>query len=78
MGHLGPKMSHPSLQLWIYCKDCFTIFHNKKGQESHENYNNRFPEGNLTLSNLVILEQKCYDILLTLNLPSGFFINFTQ
>ena len=78
MGHLEPKMSHPALQLWICCKDCFTIFHNKKGQERRENYNNRFPEGNLTLSNLVILEQKCYDILLTLNLPSGVFINFTQ
>ena len=56
MGHLGPKMSHIALQLWICCKDCFTISHNKKGQERHGNYNNRFPEGNLTLRNLVILE----------------------
>ena len=78
MSHLGPKMSQPALQLWICCKDRFTTLQNKKGQERHGNYNNRFPEGNLTLSNLVILEQKCYGILLTLNLPSGFFINFTQ
>ena len=24
MGHLGPRMSHPALQLWIRCKVCFT------------------------------------------------------
>ena len=31
MRHLEPRMSHPASQLWIRCKDCFTISHNVKG-----------------------------------------------
>ena len=64
----------PATQLWIHCKDCFTILPNKRGQERHGNYVNGFSERNLIQSNLVILEQKWYDVLLTLNLLPGFFI----
>ena len=71
-------MSHPASYLWIRCKDCFTILHNERGQERHGNYINGFPERNLIQINLVILEQKLCGVLLTLNLLSGFFINFTQ
>ena len=63
MGYLGPTMSHPASQLWIRCKDCFTILHNRR---------------NFIQSNLVIFEQKLDGVLLALNLLSGFFINFTQ
>ena len=35
MCHLGPRMMHPTSQLWIYCKDCFTILYNERGQERH-------------------------------------------
>ena len=63
MCHLGPRMSHPASQLWIRCKDCFTILHNRR---------------NFIQSNLVIFEQKLDGVLLALNLLSGFFINFTQ
>ena len=38
MCHLGPRMMHPTSQLWIYCKDCFTILHNERGQERHGDY----------------------------------------
>ena len=34
-------------QLWISCKDCFTILHNERGQERHGNYINGFFERNL-------------------------------
>ena len=78
MRHLGSAMSHPASYLWIRCKDCFTILHNERGQERHGNYINGFPERNLIQINLVILEQKLRGALLTLNLLSGFFINFTQ
>ena len=78
MGHLGPRMSHPASQLWICCKDCFTILHNESSQERHRNYINSFPKRDIIRSNLVILEQKWYGVLLTLNLLSRFFINFTQ
>ena len=78
MGHLGPRMSHPASQLWICCKDCFTILHNENSQERHRNYINSFPKRDIIQSNLVILEQKWYGVLLTLNLLSRFFINFTQ
>ena len=78
MGHLGSRMSHPVSQFWIRRKDCFTILHNKRVQERHGNYINGFSERNLIQSNLVILEQKWDGVLLTLNLLSGFFINFTQ
>ena len=74
MGHLGPRMSHTASQLWIRCEDCFTILHNERGQERHVNYINSFSERNLIQSNLVILEQKSYGILLTFNLLSGFFV----
>ena len=40
MGHLGPKMVIS--QLWIRCKDSFTIFYKKKSQERH--YSNVFSE----------------------------------
>ena len=62
MGHLGPRMSHPALQLWIGCKDCFTILHNEKDQERHGNYINGFSERNLIQAYLVILEQKWYGV----------------
>ena len=62
MGHLGPRMSHPALQLWICCKDCFTILHNEKYQERHGNYINGFSERNLIQTYLVILEQKWYGV----------------
>ena len=71
MGHLGPRMSHPASQRWICCKDCFTILHNERGQETHGNYVNGFSERSLIQSNLAILEQKWYG-------PLDFFINFTQ
>ena len=73
MVHLVPRMSHTASQLWIRCKDYFTILHNERGQERHGSYINGFSEGNLIQSNLVILEQK-WDV----NLLSGFLINFTQ
>ena len=57
---------------------CFTILHNERGQERNGNIINGFSERNLIQSNLVILEQKWYGVLLTLNLLSGFLINFTQ
>ena len=78
MGHLGPRMSHPVSQLGIRCKDCFTILHNERDQGRHGNYINVFSERNLIQSNLVILEQKWYGVLFTLNLLSDFFINFAQ
>ena len=78
MGHLGPRMSHPVLELWVCWKDCFTILHNERVQERHESYINGFFERNLIQSNLVILEQRLYGVLVTMNLLSGFFINFTQ
>ena len=37
MTHLGPRMSHSALQLWICYKDCFTILHHERSQERHEN-----------------------------------------
>ena len=78
MGHLGSRMSHPASQFWIRRKDCFTILHNERVQERHGNYINGFSERSLIQSNLVILEQKWDGVFLTLNLLSGFFINFTQ
>ena len=66
MGHLGSRMSHPASQFWIRCK------------ERHGNYINGFSERSLIQCNWVILEQKWDGVLLTLNLLSGFFINFTQ
>ena len=73
MCHLGPRMVRPTSQLWIYCKDCFTILHNERGQERHGNYINGFSERNLIESNLVVLKQKWYDVLITLDLLSVFF-----
>ena len=67
-------MSHLASQLWFCCKDYFTILQNERGQERHENYINDFSERNLIQSNLVILEQKKYGVLLTLNLLPGFSI----
>ena len=78
MGHLGPRISHLASPFWIRCSNCFTILHNERGQGRHGNYINGFSERNLFHSSLVILEQKWYGVLLTLNLLSGFFINFTQ
>ena len=40
-------MSHPVLQLWISCRDCFTILHNERVQERHGNYINGFSERNV-------------------------------
>ena len=40
-------MSHPVLQLWISCRDCFTILHNKRVQERHGDYINGFSERNV-------------------------------
>ena len=71
-------MSHPTSQIRILCNDCFTILQIESGQEKHGNYINVFFERNLIQSNLVILEQNRYGVLLTLNLHSGFFIDFTQ
>ena len=61
-----------SAQLWICCKDRFTIFHNERGQERHGNYINGFSEKNLFQGNLIILAQKWY-VLITLGLLSVFF-----
>ena len=36
--------SHPVSQLWISCKDCFTVLHNERGQERHGNYTNGLKE----------------------------------
>ena len=49
MGHfdLGSRMSHSVSQLWVRCKDFFTILHNERGQERHGNYINGFSERNL-------------------------------
>ena len=44
---LRTRMSHRVSQLWISCKDCFTILHNERGQERHGNYINGFSERNL-------------------------------
>ena len=69
MGHLGPKMVIS--QLWICCKDSFTIFYKKKSQERH--YSNVFSEKkNLIQGNLAILVQK-WLALITLDLLSGYF-----
>ena len=76
--HLGPSMSHAASQLWICCNDCFTILHNERGRERHGNNFNGFSERDFPQSNFATLEQKWYGFLLTLNLLSGFFINFTQ
>ena len=66
-------MVHPTSELWIYGKDCFTILHNERGQERHG-----FSGRNLIQRNLFVLEQKWYDFFITLNLLSGYFISFTQ
>ena len=71
MEQLGPRMSHPSSQLWVYCNDCFAILQNEREQERHGNYLNAFSERNLIQSNLVILEQKSYGVFFALNLLSG-------
>ena len=42
MGSLGSRMSHSASQLWIRCKDCFIILHNKRDQEVYENFISRF------------------------------------
>ena len=42
-----------SAQLWICCKECSTILHNEKGQESHGNYVNGFFQKNPIQGNLV-------------------------
>ena len=52
------------------------MLHNESGQDRQGNYSNGFSEGNIIWSNLVILEQKWYSVLITLDLLSGFFINF--
>ena len=78
MFHLGTQMAHPTSQLWIHCKECFAILHNERAQERHGNDINVFSERNVIQSNLFILEQKWYGVLITLDLLSGFFINFTQ
>ena len=44
MGHLEPRMPRPASQLWIRCKDYFTILHNQRCQEKHGNYINSFSE----------------------------------
>ena len=73
MGHLGPKMVIS--QLWIRCKDSFTIFYKKKSQERH--YSNVFSEKkNLIQGNLAILVQK-WLALITLDLLSGYFKFYT-
>ena len=54
----GNQNVHPTSQLWIYCKDCFTVLHNEVGQERHGNYINGFLERSLIQSNLVVWEQK--------------------
>ena len=46
---LGPRTSHPDSKLWISCKDCFTILHNERGEQRHENYINGFSERNLII-----------------------------
>ena len=71
-------MANPASQLWISCKDCFPILHNERDQKRHENYINGFSERNLIEGNLIILAQKWYGVLITLDLLSGFFINFAQ
>ena len=71
----GPFMTQngASLQLWIRCKECFTILYNERGQESHGNDINGVSEKNHIWSNwLVILAQKWY-IPITWDLLSGFF-----
>ena len=73
MGYLGPREAHPTSQLWICCKDFLTILHNERGQRKHGNYFNVFSKRNLIQNNLVILAQKWYGILMTLDLLSGFF-----
>ena len=35
-----------SSQLWIRCKDCFTMLHNERGKERHGNYINGFSKKN--------------------------------
>ena len=56
----------------------FYNFAQWKGPRENTSYINGFSQRNLIHSNLVILQQKWYGVLLTLNLLSGFFINFTQ
>ena len=58
-----------SSQLWICCKDCFTILHNER--KNHENHIDCFSEKILNESNLVILFQKWY-VLITLDPLSVF------
>ena len=74
MGHLGPRMSHLASQLQILCNKCFTFLYNERGQERHGKYIDGFSERNLVHSNLVILEQKWYGVLLALNLLSVFLL----
>ena len=63
-------------QLWICCKDCFTILHKERGQERHGNFTG-FSEKNLIQDNLVILAQKWYS-LITFDLLSGFLFSILQ
>ena len=82
MGHfnLGPRMSHPASQLWISCKDCFTILHNERDQERHGNYINGFFERNLIVFRAIWSFWNKNDMMSSsLWICSQvFFINFTQ
>ena len=62
------------LKLWFYCKDYFTILHNERDQRDMGI--NGFSERNLIQSNLVVLRQKGCDVVITLDLQSGFFNQF--
>ena len=43
IGCSGPK-NGASSELWICSKDFISIFHNKTGQDLHENYDDDFSE----------------------------------
>ena len=76
---LRPIIPHSVWQLWISCKDCFTILHNERGQERHANYFNSFSERNIIVFRAIrSFGTKMVCALFTLILLSGFFINFTQ
>ena len=44
-----------SSQLWIRCKECFTVLQNEVGQELNENFVSHFPRKNLTWGILMFL-----------------------
>ena len=65
-----------SSQLWIHCKDCFTILYNEKGKERYRHYINCFSEKKSYSRQFCHFGPKLVHNLNVLNLLSGVFLIF--